>query len=214
MRSEGFPFIVGVWDWTCVCVVLVVSSSCCRRVGVASSSLLRRYFLCIRRYTRTATQSFPSKYEKWRKSRAKCSFWRSQVTKWEVVFAFCVTGAILKACQCKCVVFSWQAQHFVMWPFARSWQAQRFVLWRRCFFDKSHYQGRANVTPLQISWQVQHLVSILESGGSFAKVILVEFEGSLARNARFGASNFQKVRCHFRILPGRRKILEASCLKS
>jgi len=88
-------------------------------------------------------------------------------------------------------VFSWQAQHFVMWPFARSWQAQRFVLWRRCFFDKSHCQGRANVTLLQISWQVQHLVSILESGGSFAKVILVEFEGGLARNARFGTSNFQ-----------------------
>ena len=49
------------------------------------------------------------------------------------------------------------------------------------------------------SWQAQHLVSVLESGGSFAKVILVElckkgfmeFEGSLARNARFGASNFQ-----------------------
>ena len=42
-------------------------------------------------------------------------------------------------------------------------------------------------------------MSVLESGGSFAKVILVElykngsmeFEGSLARNARFGASNFQ-----------------------
>ena len=69
--------------------------SCRRRVVVASSSLLRRYFLCIGRYTRTATQSFPSKYEKWRKSRAKRLFWRSQVTKWEVVFAFCVTGAIL-----------------------------------------------------------------------------------------------------------------------
>ena len=28
MRSEGFPFMVGVWGWTCVRVVLVVSSSC------------------------------------------------------------------------------------------------------------------------------------------------------------------------------------------
>ena len=27
MRSEGFPFIVGVWGWTCVRVVFVVSSS-------------------------------------------------------------------------------------------------------------------------------------------------------------------------------------------
>ena len=62
-------------------------------------------------------------------------------------------------------------------------------------------------TTSNISWQAQHLVSVLESGGSFAKVILfelckngviknsheivnfqvesVEFEGSLARNARF-----------------------------
>ena len=29
MRSEGFPFIVGFWGWTCVRVVL----SSCRRVG-------------------------------------------------------------------------------------------------------------------------------------------------------------------------------------
>ena len=27
MRSEGFPFIVGVWGWTCVRVVFVASSS-------------------------------------------------------------------------------------------------------------------------------------------------------------------------------------------
>ena len=192
--------------------------SCRRRVVVVSASRRRR--CCVVTFSALGgthalrhnpfLQSMKSGGSLARNARIR----RSQVTKWEVVFAFCVTGAILKACQCKCVVFSWQAQHFVMWPFARSWQAQRFVLWRRCFFDKSHYQGRANVTPLQISWQVQHLVSILESGGSFAKVILVEFEGSLARNARFGASNFQKVRCHFRILPGRRKILEASCLKS
>ena len=28
----------------------------------------------------------------------KCSFWRSQVTKCEVIFVFCVTGAILWQC--------------------------------------------------------------------------------------------------------------------
>ena len=44
MRSEGFPFIVGVWGWTCVRVVLlcrrrllVVVSSSCRRRGVVNS---------------------------------------------------------------------------------------------------------------------------------------------------------------------------------
>ena len=39
MRSEGFPFIVGVWGWTCVRVVFVVSSSSgLRRVLVGASS--------------------------------------------------------------------------------------------------------------------------------------------------------------------------------
>ena len=38
MRSEGFPFIVGVWGWTCVRVVLL----CRRRLVVASSSPTRR----------------------------------------------------------------------------------------------------------------------------------------------------------------------------
>ena len=37
MRSEGFPFIVGVWGWTCVRVVLL----CRRRVVVVSSSCRR-----------------------------------------------------------------------------------------------------------------------------------------------------------------------------
>ena len=39
MRSEGFPFIVGVWGWTCVRVVLVVSSSCRRRCVINFSPL-------------------------------------------------------------------------------------------------------------------------------------------------------------------------------
>ena len=39
MRSEGFPFIVVVWGWTCVRVVLVVGASCRRRVVVNSSPM-------------------------------------------------------------------------------------------------------------------------------------------------------------------------------
>ena len=39
MRSEGFPLLVGVWGWTCVRVVLVVSSSCRRRCVVNFSPL-------------------------------------------------------------------------------------------------------------------------------------------------------------------------------
>ena len=98
----------------------------------------------------------------------------------------------LETCQCKCVVFSWQAQHFVMWPFAMSWQAQHFVTWQRCFFDKSQCQGRANLTLLQISWQAQHLVSVLESGGRFAKVILFELcKNGVIRKNSHDIVNFQ-----------------------
>ena len=42
VRSEGFPFIVGVWGWTCVRVALVVSSASGRRLVVVSSSPRRR----------------------------------------------------------------------------------------------------------------------------------------------------------------------------
>ena len=47
MRSEGFPFIVGVWGWTCVRVAFVVSSSPRRRrrrlvvANVVANSLIR-----------------------------------------------------------------------------------------------------------------------------------------------------------------------------
>ena len=138
--------------------------------------------------------------------------------------------------QCKRVVFSWQAQHFVMWPFAMSWQAQHFVTWRRCCFHESQWQWRPNVTLLQISWQAQDLVIVLKSGGSFAKVILFELcENGFIRKTRTKSSIFElkvcnlkevshemlvltlqtfKVRGHFRVLRGRRKTLEAPWLKS
>ena len=77
----------------------------------------------------------------------KCSFWRFQVTRWELIFAFCVTGAIhLEACQCKRVVFSWQAQHFLLMHVGVAWQAQHFVACPKCFFHESHWQGCANMT--------------------------------------------------------------------
>ena len=43
MRSEGFPFIVGVWGWTCVRFVFVASSSCRRRLVVAASLIRCRW---------------------------------------------------------------------------------------------------------------------------------------------------------------------------
>ena len=43
MRSEGFPFIVRVWGWTCVRFVFVVSSSPRRRCVVNSLPLGRAF---------------------------------------------------------------------------------------------------------------------------------------------------------------------------
>ena len=102
--------------------------------------------------------------------------------------------------------------------------------------SKYLHKGRANVTLLQISWQAQHLVSVLRSGGSFAKVILFELcKNGFIRKTRTKSSIFKlkvwnlkevshemlvltlqtlKMRGHFRVLRGRRNALEASSLKS
>ena len=55
MRSEGFPFIVGVWGWTCVRVVLVASSSPRRHqlvnslpCGRASGGVLEDFLLRVK----------------------------------------------------------------------------------------------------------------------------------------------------------------------
>ena len=71
----------------------------------------------------------------------------------------------LEACQCERVVFSWQAQHFVLVHFKISWQAQHFVTWRRCCFDESQCQGGANLTQCHKLWQGRHFVCALGSWG-------------------------------------------------
>ena len=91
MRSEGFPFIVGVWGWTCVRVAFVVSSSPRRRVVVA--------------------------------------FWRSQVTKCEVIFVFCVTGAILWQCVNASVSF-FRGRRSTLWCGLSRCRGRRSILWR------------------------------------------------------------------------------------
>ena len=88
--------------------------------------------------------------------------------------------------------FLWQAQHFVMWPFEMAWLAQHFVTWRKYFFHESACHGCANMTQCQKSWQAQHLVSVLKSGGSCAKVILVELcKNSFKRKTRMKPSIFK-----------------------
>ena len=243
MRSEGFPFIVGVWGWTCVRVAFVVSSSCRRRLVVASSSRRRRQLV--------ANSLIRCHWAVHSHCDTILSFkvWKVEEVSHEMLVLALLSHKMwghfrvlrdrrntLAVCQCKRVVFSWQAQHFVMWPFAMSWQAQHFATWRRCCFHESHWQWRANVTLLQISWQAQDLVIVLKSGGSFAKVILFELcKNGFIRKTRTKSSIFElkvwnlkevshemlvltlqtfKVRGHFRVLRGRRKTLEAPWLKS
>ena len=232
MRSEGFAFIVGVWGWACVRVILL-----CRRIVVVVASLIRCHWAVHSHCDTILT------FKIWKVEEVSHEMLVLALPSHKIWGYFRILRnrhKTLEASECKRVVFAWQAQHFVMWPFAMSWQAQYFVTWRRCCchesqwqgcanmtllqiswymrriccLHKSQWQGCANVTLLQISWQAQHFVSVLKSGGSFARGIFfklckngiykknsreivdfrvesVKFEGSLAQNAPFGASNFQ-----------------------
>ena len=199
MRSEGFPFIVGVWGWTCVRFVFLVSSSPRRRVVVASSSPRRRLVVA------NSLISLHWAVHSHCDTHLTFKVWKVEEVSHEMLFLAVSSHKMggrfrvlrdrrntLAVCQCKRVVFSWQAQHFVMWLFAMSWQAQHFVTWRRCYFHKSHWQWRANVTLVQISWQAQDLVIVLKSGGSFAKVILFELcKNGFIRKTRTKSSIFE-----------------------
>ena len=239
MRSEGFPFIVGVWGWTCVRFVLlprrrvVVASSSCRRRLVVANSLIHCHW-AVHSHCDTILSFKVWKVEEVSHEMLVLAFPSHKM--WGHFRVLRDRRNTLAVCQCKRVVFSWQAQHFVMWPFAMSWQAQHFVTWRRCCFNESQWQWRPNVTLLQISWQAQDLVIVLKSGGSFAKVILFKLcENGFIRKTRTKSSIFElkvwnlkevshemlvltlqtfKVRGHFRVLRGRRKTLEAPWLKS
>ena len=275
MRSEGFPFIVGVWGWTCVRFVLlprrrlvvanslirchwavhshcdtiltfkvwkveevshemlVLASSSCRRRVVVANSLIRCHW-AVHSHCDTILTFKVWKVEEVSHEMLVLAFPSHKM--WGLFRVLRDRRNTLALCQCKRDVFSWQAQHFVMWPFAMSWQAQHFVTWRRCCFHESQWQWRANVTLLQISWQAQDLVIVLKSGGSFAKVIVFELcKNGFIRKTRTKSSIFElkvwnlkevshemlvltlqtfKVRGHFRVLRGRRKTLEAPWLKS
>ena len=164
MRSEGFPFIVGVWGWTCVRVVLLS-----RRRVVVVASLIRCHWAVHSHCDPILT------FKVWKVEEVSHEMLVLALPShkmWDHFRVLRDRRNTLAVCQCKRVVFSWQAQHFVRWPFAITWQAQHLVMWRRCCLRKSLWQARANVTTLQISWQAQHLVRVMKTGGSFAKVIL------------------------------------------
>ena len=70
----------------------------------------------------------------------------------------CGTRSTLETCQFWHVVFSWQAQHFVVVHFIISWQAQHYVTWRRCCFDESPFHGCANMAQCQKLWRQKIMV--------------------------------------------------------
>ena len=128
MRSEGFPFIVGVWGWTCVRFVFLVSSSCRRRVVVANSSPTRRQLVNSSPLGGTFALRHNAYLQSVR-SGAKCSFWRSQVTKCEIIFVFCVTGAILWQCVNASVSF-FRGRRSTLWCGLSRCRGRRSILWR------------------------------------------------------------------------------------
>ena len=169
--------------------MLVLASSSCRRRVVVANSLIRCHWAVHSHCDTILT------FKVWKVEEVSHEMLFLAVSNHKMGGRFRVLRDrrnTLAVCQCKRVVFSWQAQHFVMWLFAMSWQAQHFVTWRRCYFHKSHWQWRANVTLVQISWQAQDLVIVLKSGGSFAKVILFELcKNGFIRKTRTKSSIFE-----------------------
>ena len=161
MHSEGFPFIVGAWGWTCVRVVLVVSSWSRRGVvvnslpcGRASGGVLEDILLRVKLQGSLARNArFGASKSQDGRSFSRFA-WQAQYFR----------GVSISGCH-----FPSQAQHLAKWRFAFAWQAQHFVMCPKCFFHESQCQGSANVTQWQKLWQAQHLVTALKSCGSLAK---------------------------------------------
>ena len=144
MRSEGFPFIVGVWGWTCVRVVFLVSSSCRRRVVVASSSRRRRQLVNSLPLGGTFALRHNPYLQSVKSGGSLARNARFGVPKSQNVRSF--------SC------FAWQAQYFgsvsmQAWRFFRGrrstlWcdlsrcrgRRSIFVTWRRCCFHESQWQ--------------------------------------------------------------------------
>ncbi len=164
MRSEGFPFIVGVWGWTCVRVVFVVSSSSgLRRVLVGSLiSLLWAVHTLRHNHVLQKMKSGEVSHE--------MLVLALQSLQMGGHFHVLRGGRnTLEACLYQRVTLAWQAQHVAPWRVAFAWQAQHFVTCWKYFFHESHWQGCANMTQWQKSWRAQHLVTALKTCGRLAK---------------------------------------------
>ena len=110
----------------------------------------------------------------WRKSRTKCSFWRCKLSRWEVIFAFCVAGARL-----------WK---LLAWKVAGS--LARNARFRTLFFEKLRKPRTKCSFWTLVPWKVEeasHEMLVLEPCS-------LKSWGSLVRNARFGRLFLEKLR--------------------
>ena len=217
MRSEGFPFIVGVWGWTCVRVVFLVSSSPRRRLVVVSSSRRRRQLVNSLPLGGTLALRHNPYFQSMKSGGSLARNARFGVPKSQNVRSFWC--------------FAWQAQYFG----SVSMQARCFFLAGAALCDVAFrdvvagaaFCDVAKVLFPRIAMAVtckRDTTANIVAGAGFGdclekwrklrkshtfwalwkwlykknsheivdfQVESVEFEGSLARNARFGASNFQ-----------------------
>ena len=92
-----------------------------------------------------------------------------------MAFACCVAGAILwkrvNVLPCRFLVAGTALSADAFYHFV---QAQHFVTWRSGCFDESQCQGPVNMKQSRNSWPGQNFVSCLQSGGSVAKILLLE----------------------------------------
>ena len=217
MRSEGFPFIVGVWGWTCVRFVLlprrrvVVVSSSARRRQLVANSLISLYWAV---HTHCGTSlSF--------------KVWKVEEVSHEMLVLAVPSHKNVRSFSC----FAWQAQYFG----SESMQARRFFVAGAALCDVvfrdvlagAAFCDVAKVLFPQIALagtRKRDTVSNIVAGAAICECLekwrklrkshtfwalwkwlykknsheivdfqveSVECEGSLARNARFGAANFQ-----------------------
>ena len=148
----------------------------------------------------------------WRKSRTKCSFWRCKLSRWEVIFAFCVAGARLwKLLAWKVAWVSHEMlvlalQTFKVRGHFRVLRGRRKTLEAPClkscrslarnarfgtlFFEKLRKPRTKCSFWKLVAWKVEeasHEMLVLEASCSVLDACSLKSWGSLARNARFGS---------------------------
>ena len=182
MCSEGFPFIVGVWGWTCVRLVLVVSSSSGRGCVVNFSPLGGAHAL---RHN-PVLQSVKSGGSLARNA-------RFGAPESQVIFAFCVTGAILwKRVNASALFF--RGRRSTLWCGLSRCRCRRSIFWRgegavstnRSGRDAQmwryfKYRGRRSI------WLVLRKVAEASQKSYFLSSVKMALEEKLARNRRFSS---------------------------